>query len=205
MVTFSNVGLFSAEASLCHKGAGVTWDYSRHFTTPPLVSPRNDVWEMSAESPYWWSATNQIWVVLQIGWRKYPTRHDQSEALPRSGKWNVISMEYLPWFLRRHFAGEPVVAPWNVGRETSRTPFPISTRTDSLQRTMTKIWHNLSLGGRSCNSGVGNSPSASPPIVCRFAPPTHQHWSVAAGTSSVFLLTRGSLTSVFHGALEYLD
>ena len=26
-----------------------------------------------------------IWVVLVIGWIKFPTRHDQSEALPRSG------------------------------------------------------------------------------------------------------------------------
>ena len=26
---------------------------SLHFTTSPLVSPRNDVWEMSAEIPYW--------------------------------------------------------------------------------------------------------------------------------------------------------
>ena len=27
---------------------------SRHFTTPKLVSPPNDVWETSAEIPYWW-------------------------------------------------------------------------------------------------------------------------------------------------------
>ena len=30
---------------------------------------------------------------------------DQSEALPRSGKWRVNSMEFLCLFLRRHFAG----------------------------------------------------------------------------------------------------
>ena len=88
---------------------------SRHFTTPQLVSPRNDVWEMNAEIPYWWRVTIQIWVVLLIGWSKFPTRHDQSETLPRSGWWWVISMEFLCSFLRRHFAGKPVVGSWNVG------------------------------------------------------------------------------------------
>ena len=33
---------------------------------------------------------------------------NQSEALPRSGWWRVISMEFLYSFLRRHFAGKPV-------------------------------------------------------------------------------------------------
>ena len=27
---------------------------------------------------------NQVWVVLLIGWSKFPTRHDRSETLPRS-------------------------------------------------------------------------------------------------------------------------
>ena len=57
---------------------------SRHLATLPLVSPGNYVWETSAEIPYWWRVTTQIWVVLLIGWNKFPTRHDQSEALPRS-------------------------------------------------------------------------------------------------------------------------
>ena len=37
---------------------------------PPIVSSRNDVWETSAEIPYWWRVTTQIWVVLLIGWSK---------------------------------------------------------------------------------------------------------------------------------------
>ena len=44
-----------------------TCENSRHFATPPLASPRNDVWEASAEIPYWWRVTTQIWVVLLIG------------------------------------------------------------------------------------------------------------------------------------------
>ena len=54
-------------------------------------------------------------VVLLIGWIKFPRRHDQSEALPRSGYWHVISMEFLRSFLSRHFAGKPVVVSPNVG------------------------------------------------------------------------------------------
>ena len=39
------------------------------FRDAPLVFPRNDVWETSAEIPYWWRVTSQIWVVLLIGWK----------------------------------------------------------------------------------------------------------------------------------------
>ena len=39
------------------------WENSRHFATPPLVSFRNDVCETSAEIPYWWRVTTEIWVV----------------------------------------------------------------------------------------------------------------------------------------------
>ena len=30
---------------------------SRHFVTSALVSPQNDVWEVSPEIPYWWRVT----------------------------------------------------------------------------------------------------------------------------------------------------
>ena len=63
----------------------VAWVNSRHFVTPLPVSPRNDVWETSAEIPYWWRVTTQIWVVLLIGWSNFLSRHDQSEEQPRSG------------------------------------------------------------------------------------------------------------------------
>ena len=60
----------------------LAWENSRHFATSPVVSGRNDVWETSAEIPYWWRVTTQVWVVLLMaGWSKFPTRHDQSEAL----------------------------------------------------------------------------------------------------------------------------
>lgn len=37
----------------------IAWENSLHLATPSLVSPRNDVWELSAEIPYWWRLTTQ--------------------------------------------------------------------------------------------------------------------------------------------------
>ena len=45
----------------------------------------SNVWETSAENPYWWRVITQIWVVLLIGWSKFHKQHDQSEAVPWSG------------------------------------------------------------------------------------------------------------------------
>ena len=92
--------------------AFLAWENSRHFVTLPLV---NDVWETSAEIPYWWQATSKTSVVLLTGCSKFHSFHDQSEALPRSGQWYVISIESLRSFLRHHLAGKPVVGSQNVG------------------------------------------------------------------------------------------
>ena len=50
------------------------------------------------------------WVVILIGRTAREVFFSQSEALPRS----VINMEFLQSFLRRHFAGKPVVVSRNV-------------------------------------------------------------------------------------------
>ena len=47
--------------------------------------PAHDVWETSAEIPYWWRVTTQIWVVLLIGRVAREICFNQSEAPPRSG------------------------------------------------------------------------------------------------------------------------
>lgn len=62
-------------------------------------------WRLTNESgvPYWWRVTCQIRVKLQIGWFKFPSRQDQSVALPRTGYWHVISVKFLH-FHRRYFA-----------------------------------------------------------------------------------------------------
>ena len=87
----TNLGVTSADAlPLSHRRlvepkATIKTIFSRHLATLPLFSQPNDVWKTSAEISYWWHVSTQIWVVLLIGWNKFPMRHDQSEALPRSG------------------------------------------------------------------------------------------------------------------------
>ena len=93
----------------------LAWESSQHFKTPPLVSPRNDLWETCAEILYWWRVTTKIWVVLLIDRAAREICFSQSETLSRSGWWHFICKEFLRSFLRRHFAGKPVVASWYVG------------------------------------------------------------------------------------------
>ena len=64
---------------------------SRHLMTPPLISPRNDFWQMSAKIPYWSDLD------IASDWMKQI--FNQSEALPRSGWWHIIRMECLRLFL----------------------------------------------------------------------------------------------------------
>ena len=90
--------------------SSIALENSRHLATLPLIFPPNDVWETSVEIPYWWRVTTQIWVVLLIGRVAWEIYFNKSEALPRSGWWRVISMEFLRSFLKRHLAEKPVVA-----------------------------------------------------------------------------------------------
>ena len=92
----------------------IAWENSPHLATLPLVSSPNDIWETRAEIPYWWQVTTQTWVMLLIGWIKFPTRHNHSEVLPRSGYCHVIRMEFLHSFVRRHLEGKPVLGSLNV-------------------------------------------------------------------------------------------
>ena len=65
----------------------LAWENSRHLATIPLVSLPNDVWETSAEIPYWWCVTTQIWVVLQIGRAASQIYFNQ----PASSVWNFCA------------------------------------------------------------------------------------------------------------------
>ena len=91
----------------------IAWENSPHFATPALISLRIDL-ETSADIPYWWRVTTQIWLVLLIGCAARKICFGQLYALTRSGQWRFISMEFLRLFLRRHFAGKSVVASRNV-------------------------------------------------------------------------------------------
>ena len=88
LVNQDRTTLFSVSGNAIEREEKVTWENRRHFATPLLVSPRNDVWEKNAEIQYWWRVT---------------TRADK----------RVISMEFLRSFLRRHFAWKPLVASRN--------------------------------------------------------------------------------------------
>ena len=70
----------------------LAWENSRHLATPLLVSPPNDVWETSAEIPYWWRITTQIWVVLLIGWIKFS--HAARPILSTTQLWVVTRLRY---------------------------------------------------------------------------------------------------------------
>ena len=69
----------------------LTQTFTPQISTQALVSLRNDNWLVEAN---------------------FPRGTDQSEALFRSGKWQVISMEFLQ---PSSFRGKPVAASWDVG------------------------------------------------------------------------------------------
>ena len=60
-----------------------------HFATLALVSSQINFWVRGRNSVL----TTHHFLVLLIGWSKFPLRRDQSEALPISEKKYVISME----------------------------------------------------------------------------------------------------------------
>ena len=64
----------------------VAWEKSRHFATPSLVYFPATWRPTNGRSNFIrMTVTTQIWGVVLFGWSKFPTRIDQSEALPRSG------------------------------------------------------------------------------------------------------------------------
>ena len=65
--------------------------------------------------------------MLLIGRAACEICFSQSETIPRSRYWCVISVEFPRSFLRRHFAGKPLVASWSVAcfLRLGKCPFPI--------------------------------------------------------------------------------
>ena len=47
----------SGTATLKLSVSRLAWQNSGHFATPSLVSLKTEVWEVSAETPYWWLVT----------------------------------------------------------------------------------------------------------------------------------------------------
>ena len=69
-----------------------------------LVSPRNDLWWTSAEIPYWWQLITRLHSYTDLGSTSDETKQifNQSQIVPISGWWQVISMEFLQSFLKRY-------------------------------------------------------------------------------------------------------
>ena len=95
-------------ASLFWAPFGVAWENSRRLATLLVVSSPNDMWETSAEIPYWRRVTTQILVLLLIGCPAWEIWFSQSEARPRSGKWCVISYGICALVSQTSLARKPV-------------------------------------------------------------------------------------------------
>ena len=86
----------------------LAWENSWHFATLPLIYQRNDVWETSAEIPYWWRVTTQISVVLLIGRRAW-----ENLIQPIRSTTQI-------WVVTRHLYGiSALVSQTSFGGETS--------------------------------------------------------------------------------------
>ena len=92
----------------------IAWENNRHFSTPPLVSLWNDVWEMTAEISYWWGANTQIWVVLLIGRELRENCNQKHYSDLGSDTWRR-QYEISAVIFKRHFAEKPVLASPNFG------------------------------------------------------------------------------------------
>ena len=98
------------------EGPIIAWENSRHLATLPLVSPPNDVWETSAEIPYWWRVTTRIWVVLLIG----------------GAAWKI-------WFNQRISA---LVSQSSFCRETSGSVAKCRLFSQAKEPTVFQVWEN---------------------------------------------------------------
>ena len=89
-----------------------SWKRILHVAIADIWRPlRNDVRETSAEIPYWWRVTTQIWLVLLIGWNKYfPRSTTNQKHYPDLG-----SDASSAWNFYARFSDVPVVASPNVG------------------------------------------------------------------------------------------
>jgi len=64
-----------------------------------MVFPRIDAWGTSAEIPYWWCVTTQIWIVLPVGCSKFSANQKHFPYLGRdaSWEWNLWSVLLAPF------------------------------------------------------------------------------------------------------------
>ena len=98
----------------------IAWENRRHFATPPLVSPRNDVWETSAEIPYWWRVYRVISISAVVSQASF-----RGETAGGVAKFRLFSLATCLTYFR-------AVASGGGGKAGSCPPRPVDPDTASL-------------------------------------------------------------------------
>ena len=92
-------------------GLSSAWEKQPTFRDPITGFPAKWCLRNYCRNSILMTCTTQL---LLIGRARREILFNQSEALPRSGYWHVISMEFRLNFCS-HFAGKPVIESQNVG------------------------------------------------------------------------------------------
>ena len=102
----------------------ITQQHSPTLRRQPLVSLRSGIWPSSAKIPYWWRVTSLILILLLIGCAVRATSYNQYKALSWSGKFHVISMEFLRFVPQTSFWRETsgCVAKCGLFSQASKVP-----------------------------------------------------------------------------------
>ena len=77
-----------------HERPASVYSEKTAFVTSSQVSPRNDGWEASAKISYWCRVNTQIWVVLLIGWSKFPKSQAVRPIRSTTQFWVVTRHQY---------------------------------------------------------------------------------------------------------------
>ena len=102
----------------------ITQQHSPTLRRQPLVSLRSGIWPSSGKIPYWWRVTSLILILLLIGCAVRATSYNQYKALSWSGKFHVISMEFLRFVPQTSFWRETsgCVAKCGLFSQASKVP-----------------------------------------------------------------------------------
>ena len=95
---FPSLSQHRTRCIFCNSNIALAWENSRYLVIPPLVSPRNDVWN-STEIPYlvWWRVATQTWalsfwlVVPLVKFASTNQQHYPNLGSDASSVWNFCA------------------------------------------------------------------------------------------------------------------
>ena len=95
---FPSLSQHRTRCIFCNSNIALAWENSRYLLIPPLVSPRNDVWD-STEIPYlvWWRVATQTWalsfwlVVPLVKFASTNQKHYPNLGSDASSEWNFCA------------------------------------------------------------------------------------------------------------------